>query len=296
MSDLRSNLSLYYDFYIVAKEMSFSKAAKEYHVSQSGLSRSIQLLEDTLNLKLFNRSNKGIDLTLDGQQLFKKISKDFENLENSNNNYSINSKDLVGELTIGTTRNIFDNKIPMYLTKFYQKYPKVKINILTDSASNLNDFLLNHKIDVLIDYLPQINNNKKYDIEVKSLETFETAFACSQNFYKEFGNKITSIKDLEKYSLVIPGQSRRRQMLDEKIQLQDISCNIVAEMPDSKGMAEFIKENDCIGYFIKEEIESYNLVELKLKEEMPKNNIGIIYQTNISNIAKQFVQLVLEEK
>lgn len=42
-------------------------------------------------------------------------------------------------------------------------------------------------------------------------------------------------------------------MLDEVLQKTNITLNPIIEMPDSKLMAEFIKENDCIGYFIKEE-------------------------------------------
>ena len=62
---------------------------------------------------------------------------------------------------------IVPNKLLAYLVKFNTKYPKVKVRIITDSAVNLNNYLLEHKIDVLLDYLPNINNsilflNSKY--------------------------------------------------------------------------------------------------------------------------------------
>ena len=83
-------------------------------------------------------------------------------------------------------------------------------------------------------------------------------------------------------------------MLDEVLQRANVTLNPIVEMPDSKLMAEFIKENDCIGYFIKEEIENYNLVPLKLKEEMPQNYIGMIYhKTTINRVTKKFIELVL---
>ncbi|MBR3162116.1 MAG: LysR family transcriptional regulator [Bacilli bacterium] len=63
MYDLRGNLSIVYDFYLVARELSFSKAAETNHLSQSNLTRSVKLLEEELGLKLFNRDNKGTELT-----------------------------------------------------------------------------------------------------------------------------------------------------------------------------------------------------------------------------------------
>ena len=296
MFDIRSNFTLFYDFYVVAKELSFSKAAEKYTLSQANLSRNIQDLEKMLKLTLLNRNNKGIEsLTNDGERLFNLLDKTFSNFENYTENYLRNSDIMSGKLTIGTTRNIADNRLPFYLDLFYKKYHNVEIKIITDSAKNLNDYLLNHQIDVLIDYLPQINFGERYNIEVKSIGEFETCFACSKEFYEKNSSDIKSLNDLNNYTLIIPGASRRKQMLDDTLQPLNINLHPIMEMPDSKGMAEFIKHNDCIGYFIKEEVESYGLVPIKLKEEMPKNHIGIIYSKNtINNITKTFIELVIE--
>lgn len=72
MYEIRNNLPLLYDFYIIAKEGNITKAAEKINVSQPNLSRSINTLENTMNLKLLNRTNKGISLTKDGLELYKK--------------------------------------------------------------------------------------------------------------------------------------------------------------------------------------------------------------------------------
>ena len=292
MNDFRSILPLFYDFYIVAKENSISKAATHNFVSQPSLTRSIQNLENQLKLTLINRTNKGISLTLDGEKLYKKLDEVFNNF--SNDGFS-KPTELKGNLTIGTTRNIADNKLNSFLSSFYELYPFVKINIIIDSASNLNDYLLGHKIDVLIDYLPHINYSSKYELEVKAIGQFNTVFACSRSFYDKINKKITSIRDLNNYKLIIPGKSRRRQLLDEFLQNNNVTLNPVIEMPDSKLMADFIRKNDCIGYFIEEEAEYYDLVKLPFIEGMPTNSIGLIYAKNtINEIGRKFVELVLD--
>lgn len=291
---LRNDLPSLYDFYVVAKEKSLSKAAQNNFVSQSNLSRSIQNLEKTMGLILMTRNNKGIKLTLDGERLYKKLDSIFRVLEEENIFSLSSNEEIFGLITIGTTRNIADYVLEKYLTLFNKKYPQVKIKIITDSASNLNDYLINHKIDVLIDYLPHINSSEKLDIEVKAIGQFNTCFACSSKFYAKNKDKIKTLKDLMKYNLVIPGNSRRRQLLDELLQSNSIKLDPSIEMPDSKLMADFVSKNDYVGYFIDIEANDFKLVKLDLQEDLPLNYVGIIYPKHtVNKITQEFIKLVV---
>jgi len=277
MHDLRNNLPMLYDFYIVAKAGSVSKAADENFVSQPNLSRSIKNLEGTLGLELIISNNKGIKLTSDGIELYKKLDDMFSNISK----YNMDDVNLTGTLAIGTTRNIADNRLSKYLLMFNKTYPNVKIKIFTDSASNLNTFLAQHKIDVLIDYLPNINFSESLNLEIKAIEEFNTCFACSEDFYERCGKNIRKLSELNDYNLLIPGSSRRKQMLDRVLQSNNIELNPIMEMQDS-------------GYFVEDEAEHYNLQKLNLDISLPTNSIGLIYRKNTLNkITKNFVEMVL---
>lgn len=52
----------------IQKEGSFSEAAKQLFIAQSGLSNSIKLLEEELKIKIFERSKNGVSLTCDGAE------------------------------------------------------------------------------------------------------------------------------------------------------------------------------------------------------------------------------------
>ena len=159
VKDLRNNLHLLYDFYIVVKANSFSDAAKSNYVSQSNLSRNIKRLEEIMNLKLLNTSNKGFELTNDGLMLYNKLDIMFSN---------VNSEEMSDiMLTIGTTRNIADILLSKYILKFQAKFPNVKLKVIIDNAESLDIFLSKHKIDVLIDYLPHINYNNSHDLKIE---------------------------------------------------------------------------------------------------------------------------------
>lgn len=67
------NYELYKVFYCVAVTLSFSEASRRLFISQSAVSQSIKVLEKKLNQKLFVRSTKKVQLTPDGETLFRYI-------------------------------------------------------------------------------------------------------------------------------------------------------------------------------------------------------------------------------
>ena len=68
-----TNLELYRVFREVARQSSFSAAARELYVSQSAVSQSIKQLETALQARLFARSPRGVSLTWEGQMLYQYV-------------------------------------------------------------------------------------------------------------------------------------------------------------------------------------------------------------------------------
>ncbi len=67
------NLELYRVFYTVAECGSLSKAAKALFVSQPAISQAIKSLEEQLNVKLFDRSYIGVQLSTEGKLIFSRV-------------------------------------------------------------------------------------------------------------------------------------------------------------------------------------------------------------------------------
>ncbi len=68
-------------FYFVAKYESVTIAAKKLFVTQSAVSKQIYNLEESLNIALFERRNKSLILTQEGDMLFSCCQKIFEQLD-----------------------------------------------------------------------------------------------------------------------------------------------------------------------------------------------------------------------
>ena len=111
----------------VAENQNFTKAAKKCFVTQPTLSMQIQKLEDELDVQIFDRSKKPIELTDVGR----KIVNQAKNIVNESNRI----KDIVdqqkgfigGEFKIGIIPTIMPTLLPMFLKTFIKRYPKINL-------------------------------------------------------------------------------------------------------------------------------------------------------------------------
>ena len=113
----------------VAEHQNFTKAAEKCFVTQPTLSMQIQKLEDELEVQIFDRTKKPIELTDVGR----KIVNQARNIVNE----SYRIKDIVdqqkgfigGEFKLGIIPTIMPTLLPMFLKTFIKKHPKVKLKI-----------------------------------------------------------------------------------------------------------------------------------------------------------------------
>ncbi|GHA34661.1 transcriptional regulator [Salinimicrobium marinum] len=113
----------------VAEHQNFTKAAQKVFVTQPTLSMQIQKLEDELDVLIFDRSKKPIELTETG----KKIVQQARNIVNESDRIKDivdQQKGFVGGLfRLGIIPTVMPTLLPMFLTNFIKKYPKVRLKI-----------------------------------------------------------------------------------------------------------------------------------------------------------------------
>ncbi|MFA1822752.1 LysR family transcriptional regulator [Virgibacillus oceani] len=116
-------------FVAVAEELNFTRAAYRLNISQPPLSRHIRILEESLGVILFNRSNKGVELTDAGKVLLEKAYKILSLTEKATQDTINAHKGEYGQLSIGLTGSITFFIIP-FLKQFKLKYPSIRIRLI----------------------------------------------------------------------------------------------------------------------------------------------------------------------
>ena len=79
------DFELYRIFVIVAEEENITKASERLNISQPALTKQIKNLENQLSVKLFERKNKGVELTAYGKELYEKLKNLVEELSKIDN-------------------------------------------------------------------------------------------------------------------------------------------------------------------------------------------------------------------
>ena len=138
----------------VAEYKNFTLAAEKCFVTQPTLSMQIQKIEDELNILIFDRSKKPIQLTDIGQ----KIVNQAKNIVNEAGKI----KDIVeyqkgfigGEFRLGIIPTIMPTLLPMFLNNFIKKYPKVKLIIEELNTDEIILRLKNGHLDAAIAATP----------------------------------------------------------------------------------------------------------------------------------------------
>ena len=97
------SFELYRVFYIVAKVKSISSAAKELYISQPAVSRSIKQLEEKLGKQLFLRTPRGMQLTHEGELLFKYIEQAYNLISIAENKFIELQHIVDGEVRVGVS-------------------------------------------------------------------------------------------------------------------------------------------------------------------------------------------------
>lgn len=111
-------------FYQIAMEKSISKVANSSHISQPALSQQMHKLEESVDAKLFERSNKGIELTYAGKimesyslqfsQLYNNLIEDLNTLKTCSIAINIFSAPEVGMYSLPCTLRKVKKNLPLY--------------------------------------------------------------------------------------------------------------------------------------------------------------------------------------
>lgn len=109
-------------FMAVAEELHFRRAAERLNLAQPSLSRAIQQLEHSVGVRLLNRSNRRVDLTVAGQVFLKGCCHAMDSLESAAHLARKAEDGEVGHLTIGYTDFAISGVLPQILGQFRRRF------------------------------------------------------------------------------------------------------------------------------------------------------------------------------
>ena len=135
-------------FLAVAENRSFVKASAALYIAQSAVSIAIQKLENELDLKLFSRNNKRVELTAEGQALLSHADKIMSQTRDAKLELAEMSELRKGEVKLGVPAMLASYILPSYLVDFKRQYPNIKITIIDEGTKLIRQHLDQGLIDI----------------------------------------------------------------------------------------------------------------------------------------------------
>lgn len=120
-------------FEAVASRLSFADAAEALHVTPAAVSMQIKTLEDYLQVPLFRRSGRKVELTAEGEELLPGIRRGLDELEAAMNQLRKDRKG--GQLNISMLASFLQKWLLPRLPDLNARHPDVELRIHTDRAN-----------------------------------------------------------------------------------------------------------------------------------------------------------------
>lgn len=120
-------------FRTIAEQKSFSAAGRVLGVSASALSHTLKNMEETLNVRLFNRTTRSVSLTEAGEQFFNRIVPSMTDLQEAVNELSVSQECPTGKIRISSSDTGAIPLIRDFLPQFFEKYPDIHVEIVAES-------------------------------------------------------------------------------------------------------------------------------------------------------------------
>lgn len=114
-------------FVAVAEEQSFSRAAQRLHIAQPPLSSQIKQLETELEVRLFDRTSRGVRLTEAGQLLLEESRRLLAQVEQTERAVRRGGNGEVGRITLGFVPSASNEVLPELLKLFRSRFPGVEL-------------------------------------------------------------------------------------------------------------------------------------------------------------------------
>ncbi|WP_199614396.1 selenium metabolism-associated LysR family transcriptional regulator [Paenibacillus alkalitolerans] len=249
-------------FYAAATNRNFSETAKALHMSQPTVSQQIQQLEDTLHVKLFERTTRTIKLTQAGYILYRYAERIIQLVQSAEKELTVFSQTLHGDLDIGASTTIGEHVLPYLLGNFKRQYPSVLLRMRIGNSQTIVDQLLKNEIHLGFIEAPIFHPLLQH---FPFLED-ELVAVCSDGYEHPLLAKKESmaLKDLRDIPLILREQgSGTRQIINESLQNVNFNpneLNVVMELGNTESVKAAVEAGIGITILSKSAI----LKELKL--------------------------------
>ena len=135
-------------FIAVAEKLNFKKASIALNMTQPGLTRIINRLEDDLGASLFKRTTRSVELTEPGNVFLQEVIPALERLNTAIIKTQSAEAGNIGYLRVGYMSFAINNNLPPLLKSFQERFPGIRLDLSYIPTPEQKKQLIDSKIDI----------------------------------------------------------------------------------------------------------------------------------------------------
>jgi len=292
------NLKQLEAFVRVADLKSFSKAANKLFLTQPTISAHIASLEKELNVRLFVRNTKDVQLSESGQRLYK-YAKQMGDIEERIAQEFLNKSEDRKCITIATSTVPAQYLVPQILATFSEKYPKEQFQVMEMDSAKVVEMIINHEAEV--GFTGTVFDKK----HCQYLPFYEDELVIitpnNEKYTKLLGEEsLTSWMIHEKFIMREEGSGTRKEAeaqlkkLGIKLSELDVVASIENQETIKRSVANGIGISVISKLAVEEEVQAGKIMSVPFGGKGRKRDLHLVYNKNyqLSASAGKFVKVV----
>ncbi len=271
------NYDYYRIFYYVAKYGSFTKAADFLLSNQPNITRSVKKLEGELGCRLFNRSNRGVSLTPDGERLFSHVSIAIDQIQAAEEELAAKNSLESGLVFIGASEIALHGILLSAIKRFHTEYPGIKVRISNHSTPQAISSVKDKYVDFAVVSTPTGDIS---GLTAHELRSFRDIPICGKS-YSLLCKKQLSLKELSAYPVISLNRDTKTYEFYNTLYMQNnLNFNPEIEVATTDQILPMVEAGLGIGFvpefLVSEALNAKRVFKLNVSVNIPQRSICLI--------------------
>jgi DNA-binding transcriptional LysR family regulator len=177
----------------VANERGFSKAAANLHVAQQAVSRQVKLVEATLGVQLFARTNRGVELTAAGEAFVIEAKRALEAADRVGQRTQAAARGEVGTVRLAYTLSTVYETLPALIDAAAVQQPALEIRPREVFAEDVERLLDDERVDLAM--APHVGRRPGLDEQLVRQEAFVAAVSIEHPLAGQVSIPLAALAD-----------------------------------------------------------------------------------------------------
>lgn len=229
-------------FLVVAQLGSVSAAAEQLHVAASAISRQLTKLEAQLALVLFERKQRGMQLTAAGLQLAAQWRNTAEAMDRMIDQVQGSVQERNPWIRVACTEGFAPGFMPRVMNQFRQAHPEVQFQLTVAQPKEVTTMLQRGQVDVAIKY--SVAPERGLIAHHNALAPIQLVMHPQHPLGKR---RYLRMKEVVKYPLVLPTPGNTgRDLFDLSCSIQGLQYRVKVESNFSSALLSLVMDNDIL--------------------------------------------------